>query len=638
MNSTATDDGQASSATLWDGDEQTRLRVSPNQATDLQASPNNLSISPLPRSSTDSESRSAVLTPFSEGTSLDRRDTLATIHSVEQPTLVEPGFDESVLRQLCDLDCSVPLLLDRIKQSVVSCRVSEASIFFKKRALIEEEYGKTLQKLARSTAEVYALNDGKAGTFVDAWMNSMRIHEAMAENRLRFAQRLNEMSEELATIVKEVDKNRKQTKDLATRYERALQDSEAATEKCKNRLDVTSEELERLLLQKEGESYKDTAVKAQTGGKRAIGKAVGGLLLKGKNPGNIQRQEDDVRARVSNASDQYRKAVTDTQAMRQEYFNFQLPRILRALKECADEVDLGTQYHLTRYAFLFESIVLSDGSTLVPTTDDAVGLKATIETIDNRGDFQKFMAAYQLARGTGPRRKQNLSEEVVPSVSVFGGPNYAAQNAAPNGIYGLQDRGKPTFGVDLALQMARDNAEVPPIVLKCSQAIEKYGMNSQGVYRVSGMTSKVLNLKQRLDKDLNSVDLDSPEWSSDINTVCSVLKMWFRELPDPLMTRHLHQGFIEAAQVDNDRLKQIRLHERVNDLPDPNYSTLKYFFGHLHRITQNSEINNMSITNLAIVFGPTLFGQEGGGGMADTAVETILKHYTDIFIDENEAT
>jgi hypothetical protein len=79
--------------------------------------------------------------------------------------------------------------------------------------------------------------------------------------------------------------------------------------------------------------------------------------------------------------------------MRQEYFNFQLPRILRvswqfmartlqviddvvfkqALKECADEIDLGTQYHLTRYAFLFESIVLSDGSTLVPAgTEDGM--------------------------------------------------------------------------------------------------------------------------------------------------------------------------------------------------------------------------------------------------------------------------
>ena len=39
----------------------------------------------------------------------------------------------------------------------------EASVFFKKRALIEDEYGKQLQKLARTTSEVYALNDGKAG-------------------------------------------------------------------------------------------------------------------------------------------------------------------------------------------------------------------------------------------------------------------------------------------------------------------------------------------------------------------------------------------------------------------------------------------------------------------------------------------
>jgi hypothetical protein len=84
-----------------------------------------------------------------------------------------------------------------------------------------------------------------------------------------------------------------QIKELATRYERALQESEAATEKSKNRLDISSEELERLLLQKEGESLKDNAVQqrptgAAIGGKRAIGKAVakGGLLLKGKNPGN----------------------------------------------------------------------------------------------------------------------------------------------------------------------------------------------------------------------------------------------------------------------------------------------------------------------------------------------------------------
>jgi len=48
----------------------------------------------------------------------------------------------------------------------------------------------------------------------------------------------------------------------------------------------------------------------------------------------LQRQEDDVRLRMSNASDAYRKAVTETQAIRQEYFNFQLPRILRVSGPC----------------------------------------------------------------------------------------------------------------------------------------------------------------------------------------------------------------------------------------------------------------------------------------------------------------
>lgn len=38
-------------------------------------------------------------------------------------------------------------------------------------------------------------------------------------------------------------------------------------------------------------------------------------------------------------------------------------------------------------------------------------------------------------------------------------------------------------------------------------------------------------------------------------------------------------------EVENDRLRHIRLHERVNELPDPNYSTLKYFLGHLHRLS-----------------------------------------------------
>ncbi|KAF8491785.1 hypothetical protein JB92DRAFT_3005205 [Gautieria morchelliformis] len=587
---------------------------------------------------------------------MERRDTVSTL--LHDSTSIVESFDESILRALCDLDCGVPLLLDRIKQSMVSCR--EASVFLKKRAVLEEEYGKSMQKLARTTSDVYSMNDGKAGTFVTAWQSSMRIHEVIAENRFRFAQRLSDISEELVNLAKHVDKGRKETKDLATRYERALTDSEIALEKAKLRHDATAEELERLLLQKEGESYKETGVQGvrSPGAKRAIGKAAlakGGLLLKGKNPANLQRQEDDVRMRMSTASTAMSKAIQETQAMRQEYFNFQLPRILRNLKEGADEIDNGLQYHLGRYAFLFESLLHTDGTTLAPMEQDSTpGLRAAIEVIDNRADFKIYMQNYAVAHASSGqkvlRREGPWQEGFVAPLPphVIEKPAQVASHSQ-NSVVDSQgnDKAGLTFGVDLAEQMTRDSVDVPLIMLKCCEAIEKWGLESKGIYRLSGTHSKIQKLKELLDRDVGSVDLDSAEWTSDINNVASLMKLWLRELPEPLLTHSLHQGFIEAAKIELDRMRHIRLHERVNDLPDANYATLKYFLGHLHKISLHEAENQMGISNLAIVFGPTLFGIGGGGagvgavnGMADAtwqnkAIETILEHYADIFVDES---
>ena len=116
----------------------------------------------------------------------------------------------------------------------------------------------------------------------------------------------------------------------------------------------------------------------------------------------------------------------------------------QALKECADEIDLGTQYHLTRYAFLSESIVLNDASTLVPVSIEdgqyhisgfrtmminqiasasPVGLKAAIESIDNRSDFKTYMQNYAYARGgsapKGPRREGPADEGFVSHPVFF---------------------------------------------------------------------------------------------------------------------------------------------------------------------------------------------------------------------------
>ncbi|BGO95571.1 hypothetical protein NBRC10512_007828 [Rhodotorula toruloides] len=585
----------------------------------------------------------------------------------QQEDLVPTGFDEGVLRALCDMDCGTPLLLERMKQSMASCR--EASNFLKKRAQIEEEYARQMAKLAKSSIESYSVGDGKAGSYVNSWISILRTHELLGDNRLKFASQLNEMSDELATVGKEVDKSRKATKELGARLEKGLQEQESLVDKARIRFDSAAEELERLLVLKQGEVVTPSSVphSGSSAADKSKGRSFGKAMSKLKGPKNaaqIAKQEEEVRSRMGQSSDAYRAQVAGAQSVRQEYFNLQLPRILRSLKESVDELDLGTQYHLSRYAYIFESLLVTDGLTVSPVTiEDGPGIKAVIDAVDVREDFKTFMQQYalnwQMSGQRGPRR-DGPAEEGFPARPSLS-PQPSSNNVGSQSFASIPAAAvsQPTFGVDLGEQMARDNVEVPRILEKCAEAIEIHGLDSMGIYRLSGTTSRVQRLKTALDRDLEGTDLLSDENLSDINDIAAVLKLWFRELPEPLLTWELYHQFIDAAKIENDRLRHIRLHERVNDLPDPNYATLKFLMGHLDKVAALEHLNQMSVSNLSIVFGPNLLGAppahlagmypppggaDGangattGGGLQDMqwqckCIETILSHYQEIFVE-----
>ncbi|KAK4878829.1 hypothetical protein RN001_011335 [Aquatica leii] len=168
------------------------------------------------------------------------------------------------------------------------------------------------------------------------------------------------------------------------------------------------------------------------------------------------------------------------------------------------------------------------------------------------------------------------------------------------------------FGCDLGEHLLNSGHNIPTVLKCCTEFIEKHGI-VDGIYRLSGVTSNIQKLRNAFDED-RIPDLYTEEILQDIHSVASLLKMYFRELPNPLCTYQLYQSFVSAVQgcnsinrnsfTDHDRLLKMR--EAVQKLPPPHYRTLEYLMKHLTRVAQHGSSTGMTTRNIAIVWAPNL--------------------------------
>lgn len=109
----------------------------------------------------------------------------------------------------------------------------------------------------------------------------------------------------------------------------------------------------------------------------------------------------------------------------------------------------------------------------------------------------------------------------------------------------------PVFGVDLKTLVSR-NGGVPIILTRCARAVEEHGLNTIGIYRIPGISTQVQKLRAALNQDCAGHHLLENDYvPEEINNVTSVLKLWLRELPDPLFPRSLYPYFLDAASKQN---------------------------------------------------------------------------------------
>lgn len=126
------------------------------------------------------------------------------------------------------------------------------------------------------------------------------------------------------------------------------------------------------------------------------------------------------------------------------------------------------------------------------------------------------------------------------------------------------------FSCDLSEHLLNSGQDIPMVLKCCAEFIEEHGI-VDGIYRLSGITSNIQKLRRGFDEE-RVPDLTHPEIRQDIHAMSSLLKMYFRELPNPLCTYQLYDNFVDAIQTKGDaslRLKAMK--ETVQKLPPPHY-------------------------------------------------------------------
>uniref|UniRef100_A0A8B9JBF9 Rho GTPase-activating protein 29 n=1 Tax=Astyanax mexicanus TaxID=7994 RepID=A0A8B9JBF9_ASTMX len=218
------------------------------------------------------------------------------------------------------------------------------------------------------------------------------------------------------------------------------------------------------------------------------------------------------------------------------------------------------------------------------------------------------------------------------------------------------------FAVDFS-QAARNSPDgIPFIIRKCTTEIENRALNIKGIYRVNGAKSRVEKLCQAFENGKDLVEL-SDLYPHDIS---NVLKLYLRQLPEPLILFRYYNDFIGLAKecqsiiideaetsggspasdvpqvsVELNRVL-FKIKDLLRQLPTTHYKTLQLLIRHLHRVTEKAEENKMTASNLGIIFGPTLIKPRQADADVSLSslvdypyqaliVELLIRHYEMIF-------
>ncbi|XP_034968042.1 rho GTPase-activating protein 24 isoform X1 [Zootoca vivipara] len=253
-----------------------------------------------------------------------------------------------------------------------------------------------------------------------------------------------------------------------------------------------------------------------------------------------------------------------------------------------------------------------------PCNDESPG-KFLFEVIPG-GDRERMTAnheTYLLMAST-----QNDMEDWVKSIrrviwAPFGG-----------GIFGqkLEDtvRYEKRYGNHLA----------PMLVEQCVDFIRLRGLKEEGLFRLPGQANLVKELQDAFDCGEKPLF----DRNTDVHTVASLLKLYLRELPEPVIPYAKYEDFLSCAKLlsKEEETGLNELVKQVKSLPPVNFNLLKYICRFLDEVQSYSGVNKMSVQNLATVFGPNILRPKVEDPLTIMEGTVVVQQLMSMMISEHE--
>ncbi|KAK0629910.1 hypothetical protein B0T17DRAFT_615634 [Bombardia bombarda] len=241
---------------------------------------------------------------------------------------------------------------------------------------------------------------------------------------------------------------------------------------------------------------------------------------------------------------------------------------------------------------------------------DSIGLpyNMTVAQVESPVSAGPMGQGGPLGPPTGPNNNRMVNDNGRQGFGFFSKKptnNMTKSTSASNvNIPTIAEAPSTLFGSDLTERADYERRQIPSVVQRCIEEVELRGMDVEGIYRKTGGNSQVKLIQEGFDK---SEDFDISDTDLDITAVTSVLKQYFRKLPNPLLTFEVYERVLESNEViQNDAERCAHMAKTVNMLPPNHRDCLEFLMFHLARVASRERENLMSPKNLAVVFAPTI--------------------------------